>query len=398
MISSISAPAQMRKANFANLSNLRIRSINFPKNVEVRVFKLPQFDRASCKVLRHRRCFAAQKLSQIVDDEDLFSPRFRESTEIVKNIRKIDQAAGFIKATRISDQWIKKMQSRALILEAHYTTHIEGTELSLHQSERILSGKGAQNVRSDDVRELLNYKTAFERVAQSIDARYPLTEIFIREMHSLLVADVRGNCATPGEYRKIQNYVSNAETEEVVYTPPSAYQVPYLMSKLVQWINEEERLHPVLVAAIAQFQLVHIHPFLDGNGRVARLLSTLCLYRSSYDFKQLFTISEYYDKNRTAYYKALQDVRDNGMDLTGWLEYFTVGLSSQMSDVESKCEELLNLELGKSLDKISDSQKRSLESLNFRIGEIINRYISFRPFVDREKLKNEIFSVVEADL
>jgi Fic family protein len=70
----------------------------------------------------------------------------------------------------------------------------------------------------------------------------------------------------------------------------------------------------VIVAGIAQFQLVHIHPFVDGNGRSARLLSTLCLYRTGYDFKRLFTISEYYDRDRPAYYKALQSVRESGMD------------------------------------------------------------------------------------
>lgn len=82
-------------------------------------------------------------------------------------------------------------------------------------------------------------------------------------------------------------------------------------------------MHPVLVAGIAQFQLVHIHPFVDGNGRTSRLLSTLSLYRAGYDFKRLFTISEYYDRDRAAFYAALQGVRRADMDLTGGLEYFT---------------------------------------------------------------------------
>ena len=73
----------------------------------------------------------------------------------------------------------------------------------------------------------------------------------------------------------------------------------------------------LLIAGIAQFQLVHIHPFVDGNGRTSRLLSTLCLYRAGYDFKRLFTISEYYDRNRADFYQALQNVRKNNMDLTG---------------------------------------------------------------------------------
>ena len=87
----------------------------------------------------------------------------------------------------------------------------------------------------------------------------------------------------------------------------------------------------MLAGGIGQFQLAHIHPFLDGNGRTARLLSTLCLCRAGYDFKRLLAISEYYDRNRTAFYRALRGVRDAGMDLTGWLEFFTDGWPSSLT-------------------------------------------------------------------
>ena len=85
----------------------------------------------------------------------------------------------------------------------------------------------------------------------------------------------------------------------------------------------------MLVSGVAQFQLVHIHPFVDGNRRASRLLSTLCLYRAGYDFKRLFSISEYYDRDRTGFYAALQGRRDTDMDLTGWLDYFVEGLATR---------------------------------------------------------------------
>ena len=97
------------------------------------------------------------------------------------------------------------------------------------------------------------------------------------------------------------------------------------MAELVDFLRSETDTHPVLVSGIAQFQLVHIHPFLDGNGRTSRLLSTLCLYRAGYDFKRLFTISEYYDRDRPAFYRAIQGVRERDMDMTGWLEHFVTG-------------------------------------------------------------------------
>ncbi len=112
------------------------------------------------------------------------------------------------------------------------------------------------------------------------------------------------------------------------------------------WVEvDEKQINPVIVAGIAQFQLVHIHPFVDGNGRTARLLSTLCLYRTGYDFKRLFTISEYYDRDRPAYYKALQSVREHGMSMTGWLEYFTEGLGAQMRDVQMTAEHVMRKDL-----------------------------------------------------
>jgi Fic family protein len=108
------------------------------------------------------------------------------------------------------------------------------------------------------------------------------------------------------------------------------------MQQLVDWLAQPNAIHPVLVSGIAQFQLVHIHPFVDGNGRTSRLLSTLCLYRAGYDFKRLFTISEYYDRDRVAFYRAIQGVCDSGMDMTGWLEFFVEGLSTQLAEVQTR--------------------------------------------------------------
>src|SRR5438309_8016167 len=118
-----------------------------------------------------------------------------------------------------------------------------------------------------------------------------------------------------------------------------------MMTDFVAWLQWETQINPVIVAGIAQFQLVHIHPFVDGNGRTARLLSTLCLYRTGYDFKKLFTISEFYDRDRPAYYGALQSVRKADLDLTGWPEYFTTGLAIQMQEVQQRGEKIIRHDL-----------------------------------------------------
>ncbi|MCB0158482.1 MAG: Fic family protein, partial [Caldilineaceae bacterium] len=225
------------------------------------------------------------------------------------------------------------MGERALLLEAHHTTHIEGTRLTLDQSARLLAGEAVPSADADDVRELLNYREAFELVSDYLNSGDPITEGLIREIHRRLVQGVRGGSARPGEYRQAQNYVVNAATGAVLYTPPPPGDVPDLMRELVAWLNAPSDIHPVLVGGIAQYQLVHIHPFLDGNGRTSRLLSTLCLYRAGYDFRRLFTLSEYYDRDRPAFYRAIRAVDSNQLDLTPWLEYFVGGLDTQLAEV-----------------------------------------------------------------
>ena len=228
------------------------------------------------------------------------------------------------------------MSERALLLEAHHSTHIEGTRLTLDQSARLLAGEAVPSADADDVRELLNYREAFDLVSDYLNSGDPITEGLIREIHRRLVQGVRGGSARPGEYRLAQNYVVNAATRAILYTPPPPGDVPELMRDLVAWLNTPSGIHPVLVGGIAQYQLVHIHPFLDGNGRTSRLLSTLCLYRAGYDFRRLFTLSEYYDRDRPAFYRAIRAVNLDELELTPWLEYFVAGLDTQLAEVRER--------------------------------------------------------------
>lgn len=269
----------------------------------------------------------------------MFEPKFAISNAILVDLTRIEGAISFMSTAHLSDDWIRDMQANALTLEAHYTTHIEGTQLTLEQSTQLLAGQTIPDANPNDVRELLNYRTAFELVAEYVGSGEPITEALIREIHKRLVTDVRGGSAAPGQYRLGQNLVVDSVTKETVYTPPPAEEVQPLMTDLVKWLNADTGLNAVLVSGIAQFQLVHIHPFIDGNGRTARLLATLVMYRGNYDFKRLFTFSEFYDRDPSAYYGALQRVRSHDMDMTGWLEYYVGGLATQMEEVQAKGEQ-----------------------------------------------------------
>lgn len=326
------------------------------------------------------------------------NPHFQITNKMANDLTQIERVKGFLEAAVLSEDWISEMQNRALVLEAHYTTHIEGTTLTLEQAEQLLAGHKLPDADPNDAQELMNYRDAFDLVSNYLGSGDPVTEGLIREIHKRLVDNVRGNSAVPGEYRKIQNYVVNAITKEVIYTPPPVYEIGMMMQELVDYINVTTEIHPVLVSGLAQFQLVHIHPFLDGNGRTARLLSTLCLYRKGYDFKRLFTISEYYDRNRTDYYKAIQSVRENNMDLTIWLEYFTHALASQMQEIKLRGESIIRADVLAKRHRLSERQTKALQYIIEHGQLTIKDFESLYPNVTRRTLQRELKDLIDLKL
>jgi Fic family protein len=333
-----------------------------------------------------------------------FNPKFTITPKINKTLVEIERVRGFLDAVKLKDDWFADMQKKALILESHHSTHIEGTALSLEQAKSILEGKKVKDVNRDDEKELLNYKKGMDFLSKYLGKDDPVSEGIVRELHKILVKGVRGENADPGKYRKIQNYVVNSRTRKVVYTPPAPLDVPHLMRELTEWINKVKDISPILVAGIAQFQFVHIHPFIDGNGRTARLLSTLILYKTGYDFKRIFTISEYYDKDRPAYYQAIQSVRKNHMDMTAWLEYFVDGLRSQMEEIQQKGEQLIKQDVVlQKIKKIglNKRQEKAVKHLIIKGTVTVNEYQSVASCIRRtaqrdleELVKKGIIKVV----
>ena len=327
-----------------------------------------------------------------------FSPRFTITNAVAAALTEIERARGFLEAATLSDEWVASMRSRAFLLEAHHTTHIEGTRLTVEDATEILAGRDVPGADPDDTRELLNYREAFDYVSEYLNDGGPITEGLILEIHRRLVGGVRGGSAAPGEYRRVQNYIINSATGETIYTPPPVRDVPGLMRELVAWLNRPTDIHPVIVSGIAQFQLVHIHPFLDGNGRASRLLSTLLLYRAGYDFKRLFTISEYYDRDRMAFYSALQGVRRSNMDMTGWVEYFTTGLATQLVEVKERGEMAIRQDVLASRHGLTDRQSRALGYLLEHGCMTIADFEALYPETSRRTLQRDLRTLVEKGL
>lgn len=264
----------------------------------------------------------------------MFKPEFSYTHNIVRNLMDVEGAKEVIENSPILPIWQSRLQKDALIRQAHHTTRIEGTQLTIEQVRDLIDDKPVV-ARERDIQEVRNYL----KVATFIDEVYadPDMELdlrTIRHIHFLILDGIEGGYE-PGEFRKIQNYIVNNKTKEVIYTPPSASEVPILMLELVDWLRSDnaKQLSPLLRSGIAHYQLVTIHPFLDGNGRTARALANLILYHSGYDIKKLFSLEEHYDMNPADYYEALQSVRTTGV-LTTWLEYFTVGIAAEMQKIK----------------------------------------------------------------
>lgn len=327
-----------------------------------------------------------------------FNPKFTITNRMTAAITQIERARGFLEAATLSDDWVRDMGKKALIKEAHHTTHIEGTRLTLDQAERLWNGEVVPEADPDDARELLNYRSAFEFVSDCLDNGDPITEGLILEIQRKLVEGVRGGKADPGNYRRIQNYVANSSTGDIIYTPPSAVEVPIMMSEMVKWLNGDLEIHPVLISGIAQFQLVHIHPFLDGNGRTSRLLSTLCLYKAGYDFKRLFTISEYYDRDQPTFYKKIQSVRENDMDLTGWLDYFITGLETQMIEIKERGEQVIKRDVLVQQHSLNERQAKALGYLLQNDKLSIQDFEDICPDVNRRSLQRDLKGLLNKEL
>ena len=327
-----------------------------------------------------------------------FTPRFSITNAITAALTEIERARGFLEAASLSDEWIDSMRSRAFLLEAHHTTHIEGTRLTIEEAAGLLAGDDVPGADPDDTRELLNYRDAFEFVIACLNHGGPITEGLILEIHRHLVSGVRGGSAAPGQYRRVQNFVVNSATGETIYTPPPPGDVPVLIRDLIDWLNRPGDIHPVIVSGIAQFQLAHIHPFIDGNGRTSRLLSTLCLYRAGYDLKRLFTISEFYDRDRMAFYQVLQSVRRKNMDMTGWVEFFTDGLATQLAEVKQRGELAIRQDILARRHGLTDRQVLAVRHA-LEYGKVtIREFEHICPGVQRRTLQRDLRDLTENGL
>jgi Fic family protein len=228
--------------------------------------------------------------------------------------------------------------------EAVLSSRIEGTQATL--GELLAAEAGATVDRSpDDLREVGNYVTALEYGIQRLKT-LPLSLRLVRELHEKLLRGVRGDHATPGEFRRSQNWIGRpgCTLEEASFVPPAP---DALIEHLSAWeaFLHDKTLPPLVHAALAHYQFETLHPFLDGNGRVGRLLITLQLCERGVLPMPLLYLSAFFEATRADYYRGFTDVRERG-DWTGWLHYFLNGVARQSEDALSRAERINSLLTG----------------------------------------------------
>jgi Fic family protein len=264
--------------------------------------------------------------------------------------------------------------------ESVISNKIEGTQTQF--DEAFLSEENISAERKDDWLEVQNYTNALNTAIDNLK-ELPISSRVLLNTHRLLMSGVRGEKKTPGEYRKSQNWVSGGSLNDAVFIPPHQDHLNELIGDLEKFIHNDNLEIPILIkAAIIHYQFETIHPFLDGNGRIGRLLITLFLIEKKILIKPLLYLSRYFEADKNLYYNNLTKVRTQN-DIKQWIKYFLVGVA----ETSAKSVETL-----KKVIEIKNSNEETIKNeFGKRITSafILHNYLLIQPVVNIKDVQNQ---------
>lgn len=341
-----------------------------------------------------------------------YSPKYIITNRLLTLVGSVDAAREIISSAPLIPAWERKFQNEARVRTIHHGTHLEGNSLDLDQVEKIVDNKPTQPdqtvAKERDIQEVINYRNVMDYIEDIYsklegNSSSPITEAMLKEIHRLTVERILPETEA-GHYRALRVVIRNTTTGEVTFRPPAPADVPTLMQEFFVWLSSQEArdTHPLIKAAIVHYELVRIHPFVDGNGRATRALALLVLLLDGYTIKRFFSLDEYYDNDPQAYYDALGTVANTG-DLTTWLEYFVLGISIEFNHVKDLVQKLsLDLHLkntigGKQI-ALSDRQIKLVEYLEKYVSLGMSEARDLLPLVSDDTILRDLRSLVEKNL
>lgn len=267
-----------------------------------------------------------------------------------------------------------------VVKEATVSSRIEGTQTNME--EALLKETDIQPERRNDWVEVNNYIQALNESIERLNA-LPLSSRLLKEAHKTLLQGVRGEHKLPGEFRRSQNWIGGSSLLSAVFIPPVCEEVNSLMGDLENFLhNDDTGLTNLIKIAIAHYQFETIHPFLDGNGRIGRLMITLYLVERGIIQKPVLYLSDFFEKNRAAYYDNLTHVRTKH-DLLNWVKFFLIGIIETCESSSRSLKDIIELK--------KDCEEKRIYTLGKKVNtaKILLDYLFRQPIVDAEMVSNQ---------
>lgn len=330
-----------------------------------------------------------------------FNPKYTITDKILNNLTAITAAREVIEQAHLVPKWEAKLRRDALARNTHSSTAIEGNKLTLEQVRALAEGKDVIATNKDK-QEALNYIEALEKIP-SLAEKGKFKAADLLNIHRILTKNVMQNTADSGVFRNRQVFVGKrifdgtTFREVVEYMPPKTKEVPQLVQEFTEWLNLDKSwgLNPVILAGIVHYEMARIHPFIDGNGRTARLVATLILYLSGFDHRRIFALDDYYDRDRQTYYAALKTAQQSNGDITQWLEYFTDGILYSVSEAKDAVLKVgSKRKKGQAQIALTPKQMKIVEFINVN-GRVTNKDLQRLFNISAQAVHKELVKLVE---